>query len=84
MSVFRFVSWVLRFCSLWEEAPSVSVAARCVPLLQHIAGKKEAEAGKQELQEQEFFFLLRAKEFLRRSWVLQHLSRLLILRLARA
>ncbi len=55
---------VLRFCSLWEEVPSVSVAVRCMPLLQRIAGKKEAEGEKQGLQEQErFFFFLEQRSF---------------------
>jgi hypothetical protein len=33
-----------------------------IPLLQHIAGKKEAEAEQQEVQEQERFFSSESKE----------------------
>jgi hypothetical protein len=47
-----------------------------MPLLQHIAGKKEAEAEKQELPEQERVFSSESKGALRRSWVFQRLSRL--------
>jgi hypothetical protein len=40
------------------------VAVRCMPLLQRIAGKKEAEGEKQGLQEQErFFFFLEQRSF---------------------